>query len=72
MCDGGRTVVQAGRDLGLSWPIVQCCFETYADKVLPKTPPETSDAAAQAAVCGRREEHCLTIRGNERPRSAGI
>jgi hypothetical protein len=25
VCDGGRTVVQAGRDLGLTWPVVQGC-----------------------------------------------
>jgi transposase len=41
VCDGGRTVVQAGRDLGLSWPVVQHCFETYAAEVLPGTPPAT-------------------------------
>lgn len=39
--DGGRTVVQAGRDLGLSWPIVQHCFEHYAAEVLPEDPPVT-------------------------------
>jgi transposase len=42
VCDGGRTVVQAGRDLGLSWPIVQHCLEKYAAQVLPETPPVTS------------------------------
>jgi transposase len=42
VCDGGRTVVQAGRDLGLSWPIVQHCFEDYAAEVLPEQPPVTS------------------------------
>ncbi|MFF7646220.1 transposase [Streptomyces canus] len=42
VCDGGRTVVRAGRDLGLSWPIVQRCLEEYAAKALPETPPETS------------------------------
>ncbi|MFK4106441.1 transposase [Streptomyces sp. NPDC019531] len=41
VCDGSRTVVQAGRDLSLSWPIVQRCFEDYAATVLPKTPPAT-------------------------------
>lgn len=42
VCDSGRTVVQAGRDLHLSWPIVQRCFEDYAATVLPETPPATS------------------------------
>jgi transposase len=42
VCDGSRTVVQAGRDLHLSWPIVQHCFEDYAAQVLPETPPTTS------------------------------
>ncbi|WP_405906171.1 transposase family protein [Streptomyces sp. NBC_00828] len=41
VCDGSRTVVQASRDLHLSWPIVQHCFEDYAAKVLPETPPAT-------------------------------
>lgn len=41
VCDGGRSVVQAGQDLGLSWPIVQHCFEDYAAKVLPEEPPVT-------------------------------
>ncbi|MFJ9480807.1 transposase [Streptomyces mirabilis] len=26
VCDGGRTILQSGRDLGISWPIVQRCF----------------------------------------------
>ncbi|MEU5024278.1 hypothetical protein [Streptomyces milbemycinicus] len=33
--------MQADRDLGLSWPVVQRCFEDSAAKVLPETPPET-------------------------------
>ena len=41
VCDGGRTVVQTGRDLGLSWPVVQHCFEDYAAQVLPEQPPAT-------------------------------
>ena len=39
VADGGRTVLQAGRDLGISWPTVQRAFETYAEQVLPETPP---------------------------------
>ena len=42
VCDGGRMVVRAGRDLGLSWPIVRHCLEDYAATVLPETPPVTS------------------------------
>jgi transposase len=42
VCDGSRTVVQARRDLRLSWPVVQRCFEDYAATVLPETPPATS------------------------------
>lgn len=41
VCDGGRTVVQAGRDLELSWPVVQHCFETYAARALPVEPEAT-------------------------------
>lgn len=32
--DGSRTVAPAGRDLGLSWPIVQHCFTTTSPPVL--------------------------------------
>ena len=39
--DGGRTVTQAGRDLGLSWPIVHREFTAYAHQVLPDTPTPT-------------------------------
>ncbi|WP_346173463.1 ISL3 family transposase [Streptomyces cuspidosporus] len=41
VCDGGRTVVQAGRGLHMSWPIVQRCFQDYAAQILPETPPAT-------------------------------
>ncbi|MGH3312266.1 MAG: ISL3 family transposase [Streptomyces sp.] len=41
VCDGGRTVVQAGRDLGLSWPIVQQALLVYAAEVLDETPAPT-------------------------------
>jgi len=41
VCDGGRTVVQAGRDLGLSWPIVQRALIAYAGEVLDETPAAT-------------------------------
>ncbi|MFJ9376239.1 ISL3 family transposase [Streptomyces sp. NPDC101455] len=37
VCDGGRTTVQAGRDLGLSWPVVHRSFTAYADEVLDDT-----------------------------------
>ncbi|WP_405684021.1 ISL3 family transposase [Streptomyces sp. NBC_00057] len=42
VCDGSRTVVQASRDLHLSWPIVQRCFEDYAATILPETRPAAS------------------------------
>jgi transposase len=41
VADGGRTVIQAGRDLGISWPTVQAAFEQYAKHVLPDQPPAT-------------------------------
>jgi transposase len=41
VADGGRTVAQAGRDRGLSWPVVQAAFTTYAAGVLPAGPPST-------------------------------
>ncbi|PFG49810.1 transposase [Amycolatopsis sulphurea] len=39
--DGGRTLTQAGRDLGLSWPTVHREFTAYARQVLPGTPAPT-------------------------------
>ena len=41
ICDGARTVVQAGRDLGLSWPTTWRCFTNYATGVLPQDLPST-------------------------------
>jgi transposase len=41
VADDGRTVVQAGRDLGISWPTAQAAFEEYAAQVLPDQPPAT-------------------------------
>ena len=41
VADDGRTVVQAGRDLGISWPTVQAAFEDYAADALPEQPPPT-------------------------------
>lgn len=41
VCDGGRTVVQAGRDLGLSWPVVHRSFTAYAEAVLDDAPAVT-------------------------------
>ncbi|MFD3687084.1 hypothetical protein ACFWTE_19965 [Nocardiopsis sp. NPDC058631] len=37
--DGGHTVAQAGRDLGLSWPITQRCLTDDAARPLPADPP---------------------------------
>lgn len=36
--DGNRTIVQTGRDLGLSWPIVHAAFTAHTQKVLPAEP----------------------------------
>ena len=41
VADDGRTVVQAGRDLGISWPTAQAAFEQYAELILPDQPPVT-------------------------------
>lgn len=41
VADDGRTVVQAGRDLGISWPTAQAAFERYAAQTLPQEPPAT-------------------------------
>src|SRR5439155_18031262 len=38
VADGARTVVQTGRDLGLSWPTVMDAVTAYAAAVLPEQP----------------------------------
>jgi transposase len=38
VADGGRTVVQSGRDHGLSWPVVWEAFACYAAEVLAAEP----------------------------------
>ena len=38
VADGNRTIVQAARDHGLSWPVVQAAFTTHAGTVLPDEP----------------------------------
>lgn len=38
VADGGRTVIQSGRDHGLSWPVVHREFQAYAQRVLPAEP----------------------------------
>ncbi|WAX79072.1 transposase [Streptomyces sp. KMM 9044] len=41
VADGGRTVVQTGRDLGPSWPVVMRATRTYAERHLPAALPTT-------------------------------
>lgn len=38
VCDGNRTIVQAARDHGLSWPVVAAAFTAHAAAVLPAEP----------------------------------
>jgi transposase len=38
VADRGATVVQAARDLRLSWPVVSAAFTTHAKRVLPAEP----------------------------------
>jgi transposase len=51
--DGGRTVVQAGRDLGPAWPIVMRATRSYADRVLPADPPVTEALGIDETRRGR-------------------
>lgn len=41
VADGGRTVLQSGRDLDISWPTVQAAFEIYAAQALSEEVPTT-------------------------------
>ena len=38
VADGNRTIVQAARDLGISWPVAAAAFTAHAAKVLPAEP----------------------------------
>ncbi|MEU4235677.1 ISL3 family transposase [Nonomuraea sp. NPDC026600] len=38
VADGGRTIVQAARDHGVSWPVVSAAFTAHAAQVLPAEP----------------------------------
>jgi hypothetical protein len=38
VADDGRTIVQAARDHGVSWPVVADAFTTHANSVLPDEP----------------------------------
>jgi transposase len=38
VADGGRTVTQAARECGLSWPVVHAAFADHADPVLEQPP----------------------------------
>jgi transposase len=51
--DGGRTVVQAGRELGTSWPVVMQATREYAEQVLPATPPVTEAIGIDETRRGR-------------------
>lgn len=51
--DGGRTVGQVGRELALSWPIVQNCLGGCAAKVMPEGPPATSAIGIEEARRGK-------------------
>ncbi len=41
VADHGRTIVQAGRDHAVSWPVVAAAFTTHAAQVLPDEPDPT-------------------------------
>jgi hypothetical protein len=38
VADTGRTIVEAGRDHGVSWPVVAQAFAAHANSVLPDEP----------------------------------
>jgi transposase len=41
VADRGRTIVQAGRDHEVSWPVVAAAFTSHAEQVLPAQPDPT-------------------------------
>ena len=42
VADGGRTVLQTARDLGISWPTAQAALRLYAERALPDEPEPTA------------------------------
>jgi len=54
VADGGRTVVQAARDLGLSWPTVHAAIAVHAAKVLPDEPRPVTVLGIDETRRGRR------------------
>jgi transposase len=54
VADGGRTVVQAARDHGLSWPVVAAAFTVYATTVLPAQPGPVTVLGIDEIRRGRR------------------
>ena len=65
--DGGRTVVQAGRDLSPSWPVVMRATVAYAARVLPRQPPVTGERVPDRLRGSPAPEQQLTT---QQPRSA--
>ena len=50
---GGRTIAQAGRDHGLSWPVVAAAFEREASALLPDEPEPVTDLGIDETRRGR-------------------
>jgi transposase len=53
VADGGRTVVQAGRDLGVSWPVVGEAFTAHMQTVLPVEPEPVTHLGLDETRRGR-------------------
>lgn len=58
VADGGRTVAQAGRERGMSWPIVQAAFTRYAASVLPGRPAPTGVLGIDETRRGKADWQC--------------
>lgn len=67
VADGGRTVAQAARECGLSWPVVHQAFAAHADPVLEQPP---SLAAHLGIDEHRRGRPRWDRRGHRRVRAA--
>ena len=53
VADGGRTVLQTCRDLGISWPTAQAALQLYAEQALPDEPEPTAAIGIDETRRGR-------------------
>ncbi|MFI2649650.1 hypothetical protein [Micromonospora fulviviridis] len=64
VADAGRTIVQAARDHGVSWPVVARAFTTHATAVLPAEPEPVAVLGICADAVHRACKRDVRVRGS--------